>query len=159
VGALRAALEATAVEHVVLAASGSPYVLEVELALARNVTLEAESDSSVVLDASASATRLCRVLSVGLGASVELRGLWLTGGWTAKGGGFDGGAIGNYGRLVMRRCEVFGNAAYIGGGVFNRGELEVFDSSLRDNVATVRPAHSELSPPCKPAPHPRMIFC
>ena len=119
-----------------LAVHGSPYQLDAELALVRNVTLEAEGNSSVVLDAQASATRRCRVLSVGLGASVEIIGLRLTGGWTAKGGGFDGGAIGNYGRLVVRRCEVLGNTAYIGGGIFNHGELEVFDSSLHDNVAT-----------------------
>ena len=56
-------------------------------------------------------------------------------GWTGKGSGIAGSAIGNDGNLLMVSCSVFGNVAYYGGGIFNRGELELHGCSLYDNAA------------------------
>ena len=125
----------TAVDQVVLAGRGSPYLLEAELVLARNLTLEGEANATVEVDAQSSASQPRRVVSVVSGAWVELRSLHLTGGWTGKGSGIAGSAIGNDGNLLMVSCSVFGNVAYYGGGIFNRGELELHGCSLYDNAA------------------------
>ena len=132
---LHAALGEADVDRVVLAAHGSPYVLDRELALTRNVTLVAEVNATVVLDAGADDSWHRRVLSVSADACVELFGLQLTGGLTVVGGGVAGGAIGNAGKLAMHGCEVYANCAHFGGGIFNQGELELFSCVLRDNTA------------------------
>ena len=59
---------------------GSPYILDSELTLDRNVSLRAEGVAT--LNAAASAVDQRRVLSVSAGAHVELHGLTLRGAWT-----------------------------------------------------------------------------
>ena len=135
---LQAAISDPSVARVVLAPEGSPYILQHELVVTRDLVLEAARGASgyVVLNASASAERPGRVLSVAEGVSVELRGLRLTGGWLPKGSS-NGGAVLNHGTLHVVGCSIDGNTAYVAAGILNYARLEVSESSLQSNVATV----------------------
>ena len=88
-----------AVHRIVLMSSGSPYVLGSELVLSHDVSLEAEGSEQLTINASASPQRPGRVLSVAMGAVVELSRLRLTGGWVgesssaASSHGVGGGAV------------------------------------------------------------------
>ena len=164
VSALRDAISDAQVEHIVVARSGSPYMLDAQLEIARDVSIAAEGAESalgalppvwpVVLNASATVLRASRrrVLRIGHGATVSLTGLDLTGGYTF---GCDtashpsrrcffaetqsGGAVLNYGTTTMSRCRLYGNAALWvdggGGAVANFGSLVMDSCEVHDNSA------------------------
>ena len=153
---LRAALADGGVSHVLMKSVSSPYLLDAELELTRNVTISAEGVGEaggvrgaggvgrewridvvrgVVLDARASELDPRRVLRVAARASVVLHGLSLKGAWMGQ-GTTGGGAVANFGRLSMKGCDIFRNVAFVGGALFNRGELELIDCAIHDNTAT-----------------------
>lgn len=108
VAELQDAITVASVNFIELSLVGSPYVLESELTLDRNVSVSAEA--GVTVDAAASEADPRRVLSVSAGAHAELHGLTLRGGWTGQGSS-GGGAIGNHGTLLVSGCVVSGNFA------------------------------------------------
>jgi hypothetical protein len=48
-----------------------------------------------------------------------------------------GGAIYNYGSLIIGNSTLRDNIAYIGGAIYNRGSLIIGNSTLRDNIAYI----------------------
>ncbi len=72
-----------------------------------------------------------RIFHIPAGGNVTLKKLTLTGGGRNK---EYGGAIYNLASLKMEDCTVSGNSAvYEGGGVCNRGELEIEGGAIRNN--------------------------
>ena len=99
---LQSAVSNPGILRVNLMAAGSPYLLDAELVLATNVTLQAENGTFVVLDAQASAQNPRRVLSVNASATIELVGLVLIGAWTGSGSS-GGGATASRARTRRQR--------------------------------------------------------
>ena len=126
------------VATIVIAMSGSPYVLATELYVTRNVTIIGESsegDELVTLDARASAMSPRRILRIASNASVEVRNLTLTGAWTLRGWDPGGGAVSNEGTLLMTDCIITHNHAFTGGAVFSSGVLTLLRCTFTDNSA------------------------
>ena len=105
---LQLAISMPNISSIMLSRSSMPYYLSEELVISRNLTLEAESDFDVVLDGQ----RQCRLMSVRVGAHVQLLGLTLRHG-EPQGWGAAGGAISlNRGTTaVLERCVIEFNRA------------------------------------------------
>ena len=75
-------------------------------------------------------------MSIQGGATVAVSGLTLAGGSTLAnpvGAPFAGGAIANWGNLLMTDCTVTGNSGTDGGGVANYGTLTMIGSTVSHN--------------------------
>ena len=133
---LRAALNDPSVIRIVLLKQGSPYVLDAELQVARQVIIEAElGGGEVIIDAAASEATPRRVMRIFASANVTLIGLTLTGAWMPQGSVPSGGAIANEGTLEMVECVIRANHAYAGGGVFTEGQVKMRDCTISSNSA------------------------
>ena len=129
VAELREALGDSNVAVIYLAFAYSPYNLEAEIKLERNVTLIGEGITGegwlpseggqpmVKLDALASRLSPRRVLNVAADATVTLQGLTLTGAWMPQGSDPGGGAVSNAGTLSMLGCRLEHNSAYSGAAI------------------------------------------
>ena len=105
---LRAAVENASIGHVVIAAG--QYVLESELQITRNVTVQAEIAGAVVLDASG-ASRVIKI-DASASAAIALVGLNITGGHVSyphNGGGiFISG-----GHVDLQQLSVYSNTVEV----------------------------------------------
>jgi predicted outer membrane repeat protein len=124
-----------------IAEGGGPFTFACDGS--QTVVTEAEIviDNDVILDGrgnlSVDGAGTHRVFLVS--SRAELRGLTISGG----GNVMDGGGIYNdYGDLRLTDCTVSGNTAAIaasphsyGGGIYNRGRLEIVDTTVSDNTA------------------------
>ena len=124
-----ALLDSAGATELILASSGSPYILDAELVLARNVTLRAEAPG-VVLDAHASVSSPRRVLRVLAGAHVNAYNLSLTGAFTLQDADPGGGAVANEGTLRMFGCDLHDNQAWLGAAVYSSGTLVMHDCNV-----------------------------
>ena len=122
-------------KQLILAHSGSPYLLDAELVISRSVSLAAQTPG-VVLDAHASSASPRRVVRVAAGVSVSLHNLTLTGAWTSHSSNADGGgAVLNDGTLYVYNCVLSNNQAFDGAAVLSTGMLYMIDCELWGNKA------------------------
>ena len=102
-----------------------------------------------------------RVFYIGSGATADISGLTIAGGYvsgtTDAGGGivnfgaltiadttlsgnsainYGGGGIGNMGVMIITDCSIADNTALYGGGIGNIGALTITDSTISENLAT-----------------------
>ena len=133
---LRTMLKSWSIGTILLAVSGSPYLLDDTLYISRSVTISAEEGArGVVLDARGTHESPRHVLHIASGTEVSLNGLALTGAYTTIGTG--GGAVHNEGTLRMNYCSVKRNNGYTGAGIFTSGELHLDNSEISFNNANM----------------------
>jgi CSLREA domain-containing protein len=105
-----------------------------DLDLSGRIALSGEGAGSTIIDANG----IDQALEVAVPAHVTLSNLTITGG---DGGGDVGsgtpGGVVNHGTLRLARVGVVGNIApaFVGGGVFNEGDLRATDSRIDGNSA------------------------
>jgi hypothetical protein len=98
--------------------------------IAKNLTLigtgNGAGPGNTILDGAGAGT----VVVIGLGSTVTLQNLRITGGNTSM----EGGGISNSGTLALTGCTVSGNRANtIGGGIGNLGTMELINSTVSGN--------------------------
>ena len=101
-----------------------------DLDLMGQLTIKGAGADKTIVDAAS----LDRVFHVLPGAAVELRDLSITGGSALEGGGI---MVADGGVLLLRRTMIYGNDAETGGGIYNAGSLEVNQSTIHHNSATI----------------------
>ena len=98
------------------------------LTVTRDVVIEATGDGDVIVDAAGGGT----TVTIVAGVDVTLRGLTVTGGSAAQGGG-----VRNAGTLLLDDVIVRGNQATgSGGGVFSIGDTELRATLVEQNLVT-----------------------
>ena len=104
-----------------------------QLEINTNVTIDATSIGGITIDAFDQS----RVFYIGSGASVDLLGLTITGGWTEGDGG--GIYVANSASLTLAGCTVTRNITTGGGGgiyVASNGTVTLTSSTVSENSAT-----------------------
>ena len=97
------------------------------LCIGRNLTIRAETNETVLLNAM---KQSWRVVYVDEAVRVELVGLSITGGKADEGGG-----LFIYGSATLKSCTISGNEASYGGGLFISGETTLTSCSVVGNEA------------------------
>ena len=127
---LQCAVADISIKEVIL--TSMTYVLDAELDLSHDISIVGSSSGRVTLNAGANVSAPRRVLHVAKHVAVYLQNLNLTGGFTMVGSKGGGGVL-NEGDLHMQSCDVYGNAGFVGAGIFSTGSLTMVDSSVSFN--------------------------
>jgi hypothetical protein len=101
-----------------------------ELLIGHNLTISGPGASQLAV----SGNYASRVFEVASGVTTSLSGLTVENG---NGGDNGGGAIHNYGTLMVSNSTLASNYGYSGGAIFNEGTLTVSNSTLSNNSASV----------------------
>ena len=104
------------------------------LCINRHLSIRAETNGTVVLDAM---KQTWRVLYVGNGARAELVGLHITGGKADEGGG--GVFISSGGQAILTSCAITGNDGSVRGGglqVWTGGQATLTSCTISENMAS-----------------------
>jgi len=110
--------------------SGATITLASQLSINKDLTIDG---SSLSLPVTISGDYSTRVFSIGTGATVTLKRLVISDGYTSG----EGGGIVNNGSLTMTNTTISGNYALgDGGGIINHGSLNVTGSTISSNIAT-----------------------
>ena len=132
----------TTATHNTILLSGNELAIDINATSWGSVTIVSLGDEKLTIDANKSS----RVLSIGIGSTVALAGLIITGGDATKSssGSGHGGGICSEGTLTITKCKISDNYASSGltlgdgGGIYSSGALTIIDCLVSRNTANNR---------------------
>lgn len=111
----------------------------IQISPAANLQLTIEGDKTArtkrTINANRSSANEGGVIYIGSNANVTLDNLEVTGGYLSS---YNGGGIRNDGELHIKNCDVTGNTAYCGGGIYTCASLTINEALISDNIATAK---------------------
>lgn len=109
----------------------------IQISPAANLQLTIEGDKTAgtkrTINANRSSANEGGVIYIGSNANVTIDNLEVTGGYLSS---YNGGGIRNDGELHIKNCDVTGNTAYCGGGIYTCASLTINEALISDNIAT-----------------------
>ncbi len=97
-----------------------------------SVTIAGASDGPVIIRQTCSDERVLQNNGNGL---LTLSGVTVTGGRATRSGSDKGGAVYAVGHVTLKRAKIDGNVAWqSGGGIFARGNVQLFESEVTNNT-------------------------
>ncbi len=111
----------------------------IQISPAANLQLTIEGDKTAetkrTINANRSSANEGGVIYIGSNANVTIDNLEVTGGYLSS---YNGGGIRNDGELHIKNCDVTGNRAYCGGGIYTCASLTINEALISDNIATAK---------------------
>ena len=111
----------------------------IQISPAENLQLTIEGDKTSgtkrTINANRSSANEGGVIYIGSNANVTIDNLKVTGGYLSS---YNGGGIRNDGELHIKNCDVTGNTAYCGGGIYTCASLTINEALISDNIATAK---------------------
>ncbi len=111
----------------------------IQISPAANLQLTIEGDKTArtkrTINANRSSANEGGVIYIGSNANVTIDNLKVTGGYLSS---YNGGGIRNDGELYIKNCDVTGNTAYCGGGIYTCASLTINEALISDNIATAK---------------------
>lgn len=111
----------------------------IQISPAANLQLTIEGDKTAetkrTINANRSSANEGGVIYIGSNANVTIDNLKVTGGYLSS---YNGGGIRNDGELHIKNCDVTGNRAYCGGGIYTCASLTINEALISDNIATAK---------------------
>lgn len=111
----------------------------IQISPAANLQLTIEGDKTAgtkrTINANRSSANEGGVIYIGSNANVTIDNLKVTGGYLSS---YNGGGIRNDGELHIKNCDVTGNTAYCGGGIYTCASLTINEALISDNIATAK---------------------